>query len=213
MAAEANPDCNNTDSCYCWACHAMRQDVYRGRRLEELERDLRTAFLDEENFNDRAFSEVLKQICISKAFKVKVNTEYHSKYLKPFFKTVWNETDDEAKKKATKINNNCLVYDHWETILNNLSSCPLIKLKQLSANQLFLARRKGWCFSYNELQRSRSNRPALLAYTEEEYHELLTYVRRHPVLQSIDRSEENNRGLRDISALTLRLTRDLQYFR
>ena len=44
MAAEANPDCNNTDSCYCWACHAMRLDVYRGRRLGELEGDLRTAF-------------------------------------------------------------------------------------------------------------------------------------------------------------------------
>ena len=124
MAAEANPNCNNTDSCYCRACHAMRLDVYRGRRLNELERDLRTAFRDETNFNDRAFSEVLKQICISKAFKIKVNAEYHSKYLKSFFKTVWNETDDEAKKKATKINNNCLVYDHWETILNNLSSCP-----------------------------------------------------------------------------------------
>ena len=213
MAAEAHPRCDNSESCYCRYCHDMRLQLYTRKEIPALEVDLHRACLDEVHFNRLSFSEVLKQICVSKAFKMKVEARYHYKKMAPFFKTVWGETPKNAKLKANKINNNTLVYDQWQIILNNLSVCPLINLKQLSANQLFLARTKGWCHSYNELQRSRGNRPAILAYSEEDYQDLLISIRNHPAFQAIDKSEENDGGLRDISALTLRIGRDLQHYR
>ena len=80
----------------------------------------------------------------------------------------------------------------------------------LSANQLCQARSKAWCFTYNEMQRGRSNRPAELSYEEADYQDLLQTIKNHPVLHSIDRSVENSYGMREISALALRIGRELQ---
>ena len=112
--------------------------------------------------------------------------------------------------KAYKINRNASVYDNFHKILDNLSECNLIDITGLSANQLCQARNKAWCFTYNEMQRGRSNRPAELSYEEADYQDLLQTIKNHPVLHSIDRSVENGYGMRDISALSLRIGRELQ---
>ena len=98
----------------------------------------------------------------------------------------------------------------FDPILENLSECSLTDITGLSANQLCQARSKAWCFTYNEMQRGRSNRPAELSYEEADYQDLLQTIKNHPVLHSIDRSVENSYGMREISALALRIGRELQ---
>ena len=58
-------------------------------------------------------------------------------------------------ENAKKINRNSIVYDKFEAILSNLSACPLVDIKRLSANQLHLEIDSKWCHVYNEMHRGK----------------------------------------------------------
>ena len=171
------PNCDRTVGCYCRSCNLDRYEVYVAKGIDALGEDLHNSCLQESHFVQHAFSEVLKQISISKAFKKKVKDVYHYQNIACFFKTVLGNTKEEAKTKANKINNNCLVYDDFQKILNNLSECPFINVRRLSANHLFLARGRGWWQMYNEMQRGRSDRPANLSYGEADFQDLILIIR------------------------------------
>ena len=204
------PECTRLRSCYCWSCCVDRLTLHNEKPVVILEVDLEESCFRESQSRLAAFAEVLDQVAISKAYKMKVKEQFHYTKIACYFKTVLGLTRDEAAKKAYKINRNASVYDNFHKILDNLSECNLIDITGLSAKQLCQARNKAWCFTYNEMQRGRSNRPAELSYEEADYQDLLQTIKNHPVLHSIDRSVENGYGMRDISALSLRIGRELQ---
>ena len=126
-----------------------------------------------------------------------------------YFKKIHNFSQKSATENAKKINRNSIVFHKFEAILSNLEACPLVDIKRLSENQLYLATDSKWCHMYNEMQRGRSNKPAHLDYDQADFDDLLRLVKDHPVYQSIDKSKENNYRQREITSVTLRLQREL----
>ena len=57
--------------CYCWSCQVDRLQFYERKHPNVLLADLYEAERREEDGIEAAFTEVLKQICISKAFRKK----------------------------------------------------------------------------------------------------------------------------------------------
>ena len=54
---------------------------------------------------------------------------------------------------------------------------PQHRYKATNTFQLYLARDKSWCLLQEQLIKEKKNKPAILAYTEESFQNLLTVIR------------------------------------
>ena len=147
-----SPDC----------CHVDRLRLYDGRTTNQLLIDLHISTENDSAAVNNKFTEVLKQIGISNAFRTRIYETTKYVNTASYFKKMHNFSQKSATENAKKINRNSIVYDNFESILSNLSACPLVDIKRLSANQLHLAIDSKWCHVYNEMHRGRSNKPTHL---------------------------------------------------
>ena len=62
---------------------------------------------------------------------------------------------------------------------------------------------------YDEMQHGRKSRPTNEVYEEDDFADFVQMVKNHPVYHSIDTSQDNNYGKREVSALLLRTQKAL----
>ena len=211
MACAVEVNCINKRWCYCSMCQKHRVLLYTEKLPDVLWNELAVSKHREIVAIETAFTEVLNQICISKAFRLQIYHVFRYKNTACYFKSIKGDTKEEAAKKAKIINTECKIYDNFNLILSNLSCCKSIDIKRLSVNQLYLSIDSNWCQMYNEMQSDRENKQAVanLVYEEEDFKDFLQMVKNHPVYHSIDTSRENNYGKREVSALLLRTQKSL----
>ena len=203
---------NPTASCICWSCWIDRLQQYNSSNPNDLLDDLETAQEDELLSLEVTFAEVLKQIAVSKAFKLQIYALYRYRTVAPYLKGMLHYTQDQAKRVATPINRNVLVYDNIQKILKNIANFPLINLKRLSAEQLYQAMDYNWCLMHSNVLRRRLQPSQPLqqpgqqrAYSDADFDNLVQMVKGHQAFRSINQSPANNRGKKEISALLTHL--------
>ena len=103
--------------------------LYDGRTANRLLIDLHIATENESAAVKNTFTEVLKQVCISKAFRTRIYETTRYINTASYFKKIHIFSQKSATENAEKINrNNSIVYDKFEAILSNLSACPLVAI-------------------------------------------------------------------------------------
>ena len=115
---------------YCRSCHVDRLRLYDGRTANQLLIYLNISTENEIAAVNNTFTEVLMQVCISKAFRSRIYETTRYVNTARYFKMIHNYSQKSATESAKKINRNSIVYDRFEAILSNLSACPpLVDIK------------------------------------------------------------------------------------
>ena len=207
----ARMTCQREYCCLCWSCHVDRLDENYGKLPEQLLRESSVSQNVEIACRKEAFKQVLKQIAIHKAFRQQIYAIYKYKNTACYFKSIEGGglNQAEAAKIAKPINRDSLTYDNFHRIFWNLQDCPTVDITTFSANMLYKALDPKWCHAYEEVMRERGNRPGIEQYEEDDFQDFLQMARNHPVYTAIDKSAENNYGKRDVTALMLRVQKEL----
>ena len=108
----------NGEFCYCRLCCDQRINYHTQKSFEQLEIDIELEFDSEERAINTVFQHVFTQICMSKAYRNKIEIE--SGYKRPFFYFRTQMSDEEARTKAKRIVEDCQVFNKFDKVLENL---------------------------------------------------------------------------------------------
>ena len=155
------------------------------------------------------FSEVLNTAVYGKLIKVQIQETSLYTYVLPYLKNTEPFLHLEKKEReslASKINEAAWVYDNIAIIQFNVAQVRAdvsIDIRRFSLNQLYKAKDLVWCHNHANMIARRSKRPNYLAYSEDQYQDLLATIRQHPCFREVhdDASQA--------SSLLFRLQKDL----
>ena len=108
--------------CYCRLWCDQRVIYHTQKSFEQLDIDIELEFNAEERAINTVFQHVFTQVCMSKAYRSKIEIE--TRYKRPFFYLRAYMSDEEARKKAKRIVEDCQVFDKFDKILENLKKMP-----------------------------------------------------------------------------------------
>ena len=112
-------DCLRTRWCYCWSCQVDRLSIHAHKPPDVLWGELNIARRREKRAIETAFTEVLNQISISKAFRQQIYNLFKYKNTACYFKSIKGDSKEDAAEKAKVINRECLIYDKFNQDLHN----------------------------------------------------------------------------------------------
>ena len=139
---------------------------------------------------DRLFSERLDTATYAKLIRIAISNEGYT-YTKPYLKRRMPRlTKDERDTLAESINDGAWIYDNIAEIQSNLMQVRRggveIDIRRLSMTDLYQAKTLSWCYKYADLLKGRGKKPNNLAYTEEEFNDLVTTVMQHPCFAAVN---------------------------
>ena len=114
---------------------------------------------------------------------------------------------------AERINESAWIFDNIVIIDDNLSLVRQdvnIDIRRLSLNQLFRAKNLNWCHQYAASLARKSNKPANLLYSDEQFELLMAKVMTDRCFQAVDGNPTNvaSLGARIQGALLRRMRKD-----
>ena len=165
---------------------------------------------------DQLFEEILQTAAYGKLIKNAIQRE--TRYVKPgnYFRHSerFRHLEEEQKRTlAQRINESAWIVDNIEVIDDNLSMVRPdvnIDIRRLSLNQLFRAKNLDWCHQYAASLAKKSNKPANLLYSDEQFELLMAKIMTDPCFQAVDRNPTNvaSLGARIQTALLRRMRKD-----
>ena len=90
--------CIQENWCYCRSCQVDRLRLYDGRTANQLLNDLHVATENESAAVNNTFTEVLKQVCISKAFRTRIYETTRYINTASYFKKIHNFSQKSASE-------------------------------------------------------------------------------------------------------------------
>ena len=135
---------------------------------------------------------------MSKAYRNKIEIE--TRYKRPFFYLRAYMSDEEARKKAKRIVEDCQVLDKFDRILENVKKCPEIDIRSLKRSHLLMALNESRRRDLNSIFRSTSSppEPEEELYTEADFEDLVRIVNDHPVIQRVRAGRDNQRCMANL---------------
>ena len=184
--------------CYCRLCCDQRINYHTQKSFEQLEIDIELEFDSEERAINTVFQHVFTQICMSKAYRNKIEIE--SGYKRPFFYFRTHMSDEEARTKAKRIVEDCQVFDKFDKVLENLKKCPDVDIRRLKRSHLMMALNESRLRDLNSIFRSTGSppEPEEELYTEDDFEDLVRIVNDHPVIQRVRAGKDNQRRMANL---------------
>ena len=195
--------------CWCVVCHQERLQRHRNLSLDMLFRRFEFHPERESEILETLFGEVLDSAAFGKLIKDEIQRTTMYTYVLPYLKNTapFNQMEKTDREKlAAKINNAAWVFDNIATIQSNLvqvRSDVTIDIRRLSLHSLWKAKELVWCHDYANKIAERSKKPNELAYTEDQYQDLLALIRQNPCFQEVSNNPTQ------ATSLMARLQRDL----
>lgn len=210
---KAKMACAVIGCCWCDLCQARRLQRYEHMPLEVLLRQFNLHGMREDRCLDDLFEEILQASVYGKLIKLSIQRD--TPYAKPgnFFKysdRFQHLSDDERKSLATRINQAAWIHDNIDTIHSNLAAVRRdahVDIRRLSMSQLYCAKSLNWCHQYAASLASKSDKPANLSYTDEQFNSLMAKIMTDPCFQAVDgdRTKVASLGARIQSSLLGRM--------
>ena len=137
----------------------------------------------------------LQLIIHGKAYKNSSLENTNYQYFKSWAKTQENFAHLSAKelsKLCDKVNEASVVFDSWDTIVNNLidSRMDQIDARRFSVRQFYMAKNINWCLSYNEMLRKKGKNDDEAPYPEAQYNDILQYIINSGILDDTDNNPQ-----------------------
>lgn len=171
-------------------CHQNRIQRHQHLPLVRLFTKFRLHTSRESKNLDRLFNERLDTAAYGKLIRMSIRNAGFT-YTKPYLRRHMPQLSDEDRTElAESINNAAWIYDNIGMIQSNLiqvSPYTTIDIRRLSMTDLYQAKDLSWCHQYAELLKGRGKRkPDELAYTEDQFNDLVNAVMQHPCFTAVD---------------------------
>ena len=101
-------------------------------------------YVDIESKKDELFNAKVDFVSMSKSLREVMVRETGYRQLKKFFVEMIDMTDEEATHAADKYNEGSRIYDKFPMIIENLSKCPNLDIRDLTIHELALAKKPSW---------------------------------------------------------------------
>ena len=148
-------------NCWCLPCREANLQEYSRMRMGRL-LSMFCWHLREETSQalDATFASVMRRIVAAKAFKLVAERETGYRQVKRQLEAIFagRELQGRITKLAWRINNSCWVCKNFNKISQNVQSCPLLDICQLSLKDLYLAKNIHCCLARQDLTRERFRR-------------------------------------------------------
>ena len=184
--------CTVNGCCWCDLCQETRLRRCQDMPLEVLIAQFNLQNIREDRSLDELFEEVLQTSVYGKLIKCAIqrDTPYSKpgNYLK-HSRRFLHLTDDEKRSLATKINEAAWIYDNIDTIDSNLAMVRKdanVDIRRLSMSQLYSAKKLNWCHQYAASLANKSNKPANLSYSDEQFNSLIAKIMADPCFQAVN---------------------------
>ena len=104
-------------------------------------------------------------ISMSKSLRDVMVRETGYRQLKRYFVEMIGMREDEATHAADKYNEGSRIFDKFPQILQNLSSCPELDIRDLTVHELSLAGKQSWVLRQSALVRNKQKPSANATFT------------------------------------------------
>lgn len=193
--------------CYCQNCRNMRVITNRRKTFDELRADFEAAYEEEERAINETFQHVFEQVCMNKAYRLKIEEEGGYKSVTWYFRSQ-GDAPELAKEKAQPILDDCTVFDKFDQILENLKQCPFVDIRRMKRVHLTMALNASRLHDLNAIFRPRSAKPEPgdELYEEDDFQDLIQMISNNPVIASIECQVDDGSRRRCISNLMRRIS-------
>ena len=110
-------------------------------------------YVEIEDKKDELFKKRLEFISMSKSLREVMAVETGYRQLKRYFVEMIGMSDEDAACAADKYNEGSRIFDKFPQILQNLSNCPSLDIRDLTIHELSLAGKQNWVLRRSALSK------------------------------------------------------------
>ena len=112
-------------------------------------------YVEIETKKDELFKKKIEFISMAKSLREAMVRDTGYRQLKRYFVEMIGMADEDAKHAADKYNEGSRIYDKFPKILQNLSNCPALDIRDLTIHELSLAGSQNWVIRRTALSKSK----------------------------------------------------------
>ena len=112
-------------------------------------------YVEIETKKDELFQKKIEFISMAKSLREAMVRDTGYRQLKRYFVEMIGMADEDAKHAADKYNEGSRIYDKFPKILQNLSNCPALDIRDLTIHELSLAGSQNWVIRRTALSKSK----------------------------------------------------------
>ena len=112
-------------------------------------------YVEIETKKDELFKKKIEFISMSKSLREVMVRDTGYRQLKRYFVEMIGMADEEAKHAADKYNEGSRIYDKFSKVLQNVSNCPGLDIRDLTIHELSLAGTQNWVIRRAALSKSK----------------------------------------------------------
>ena len=112
-------------------------------------------YVEIETKKDELFKKKMEFISMAKSLREVMVRDTGYRQLKRYFVEMIGMADEDAKHAADKYNEGSRIYDKFPKILQNISNCPALDIRDLTIHELSLAGTQNWVIRRTALSKSK----------------------------------------------------------